>query len=439
MNKNCDEITIEILAKNIASMISCDILDDESLKQKVEDEMKKIEIEQKYGNRIKQMSSNGRWWIRLDDGRVIKKAKREDVINQILIIEKESETTIQSYWDQFIEKRKIARSDGTVVVDIRNYENYILPSKLSTIPLSRISYDDMEKWTKFCLSKKVKGGKEMTEKYFLNVLGTLSQFFQYAKKHKLISWNPASDIEVHRDRFRPAKAHYDYDDYFSEDEEKKVIDIAYADAEKKKSALPLAIPLLFLLGIRDGELCGLHWRDVKKPTVHIQSEVVAQLGSNGKVNGYRWVDHCKTKAGDREIPLNSEVKKLFAEIKKYNLMNGFPISQNDFVFMRNYRGQITFCTTRCFEPRLKRYCREAGMQVLKSQHDIRRTFATNLHYIGVPTKTISDLMGHDSIKQTEEYIKTKRDDNIINELEKLSLKRSGTNGTEEKIKKVGNA
>ena len=39
------EVALEILAKNIASMISCDILDDESLKQKVEDEMKKIEIE----------------------------------------------------------------------------------------------------------------------------------------------------------------------------------------------------------------------------------------------------------------------------------------------------------------------------------------------------------------------------------------------------------
>ena len=50
------------------------------------------------------------------------------------------------------------------------------------------------------------------------------------------------------------------------------------------------------------------------------------------------------------------------------------------------------------------------MDVLKSQHDIRRTFCTNMYYSGVPLKNLQKLMGHSSLKQTMDYIKFKEDD-----------------------------
>ena len=40
-------------------------------------------------------------------------------------------------------------------------------------------------------------------------------------------------------------------------------------------------------------------------------------------------------------------------------------------------------------------------------HDIRRAFSTVLHYNGVPTRVISDLMGHSEIATTEKcYIRS---------------------------------
>lgn len=440
MNKNCDEKAMEILAKNISSMISCDILDYESLRQKVEVEMTKREIETKYGDCIKQMSNNGRWWIRLSDGRVIKKKNRDDIIIELMKSEKERAYTLQSFWNKFFEHRKLTRSDGTNRIDKRNFENHIRPCAISKIPLARITSEDVETWATECIKKAKANNTPITEKYFLNVLGTLSQMFQYAETCGLMSGNPAR-IDVHANNFRPAKAHVDTDDYFSEEEKNAVIALAYADAEATKNALPLAIPLLFQTGIRDGELCGLHWRDVSNSHMHIRSEIIEQMDDDGNFNGYRWIDHCKSKAGDRIIPLNSEAKKILTEVKKLNFANGLPVGQNDFIFARKYRGKIDFCTTRCFEIRLKRYCRDAGMDVLKSQHDIRRTFATNLHYLGVPTKSISALMGHETTKQTDSYIKAHNTDDIANELEKLSMwNKNGTNGTDfQEMKKVGNA
>lgn len=438
MNKNLDNISGTITT--ITSLLSDGTIDYESLRRKVEDEMKKVDIEKRYGDQIKQLSNNGRWWIRLADGRVIKKTHREDVINELMKMEKEKMHTLQTFWDRFFEHRKLTRSDGTTRIDKRNYTNRIRPYDISRIPLARITSEDVEAWAKTCIKDAKEKKKAITEKHFLNIIGTLSQMFQYAEKCGLMSGNPAR-IDVHADNFRPAKIHTDADDFFSEEEKNEVIALAYADAETTKNALPLAIPFLFLTGIRDGELCGLHWRDISNNHMHIRSEIIEQMDSNGDFDGYRWVDHCKSKAGNRTIPLNSEAKKILTEIKKLNFAKGLPVGQDDFIFVRKYRGEITFCTTRCFETRLKRYCRDAGMSVLKSQHDIRRTFATNLHYLGVPTKSISALMGHETTKQTDAYIKCHDIDDIANELEQLSVwNKNGTNGTEKRTnRKVGNA
>lgn len=38
----------------------------------------------------------------------------------------------------------------------------------------------------------------------------------------------------------------------------------------------------------------------------------------------------------------------------------------------------------------------------QSSHDIRKTFATRLHNSGMPSRAISDLLGHSEISTTEQ-------------------------------------
>lgn len=185
---------------------------------------------------------------------------------------------------------------------------------------------------------------------------------------------------------------------------------------------PISNSVFVFTGIRDGELCALHWRDIEGKYLHVQSEMVEKVNDNADFDGYKWVDHCKTKAGNRRIPLNSEARKLLLEIKKLNLANGYPISADDFVLLRTYRGGICPCTTRSFETRIKKYCKQAGMETLKSQHDIRRTFATNLYYIGFPIKNISIAMGHETIEQMEQYIKCRPIEDVFDYFEQLTIR-----------------
>ena len=124
------------------------------------------------------------------------------------------------------------------------------------------------------------------------------------------------------------------------------------------------------------------------------------------MTGFRVVDHTKSKSGDRILVLNSEVQNLFHKIKVYNLDQGIPISDENFIFQRILKdGTISFCNTRSFEPRIKKYCRQAGMSELKPQHDVRRTVITNLYDAEVPLKEIQRIAGHSSLKQTLDCIK----------------------------------
>lgn len=54
------------------------------------------------------------------------------------------------------------------------------------------------------------------------------------------------------------------------------------------------------------------------------------------------------------------------------------------------------------------------MDVLKSQHDAKRTFATSLFYAGVNPKDIQALMRHENIEQTMAYIKRKEKSGGVN-------------------------
>lgn len=74
------------------------------------------------------------------------------------------------------------------------------------------------------------------------------------------------------------------------------------------------------------------------------------------------------------------------------------------------KGQILLCNHKVFDARIRTYCRNARMDVLKSFHDIRRTVLTNLYYAKMPLKDIQRFAGHSSIQQTMDYIKIKEDD-----------------------------
>lgn len=376
--------------------------------------MKRKEILSHHSSPIKQLP-NGRWYTRLG-GRKIERKSQEDLKSEIIAFYDLKEITINYIFYDYLSRRKELVAETTWKFDILYYTKYILNSEFAKKPIKSLTLDDGYLFLKHCLEIK----PDMRRKYWVNLKGCLDGLMQYCINKNYISSNPIEYLKPAKDLFTAKKKIRDCDTVFSKEEQIAVCNLA--EKESKTNSLPLGIVLLFNLGLRIGELCAIKWGDIESNNyIHIQREEVATVNENGKVRGYKIVEHCKTDAGDRRLLLNRKAKELFEKIYYLNNLNDLPTSSDDYIFLRRRKGVVMTCTTQCFDPRLRRYCRESGMSVIKSPHDIRRTVLTKLYFAGMPLKKIQEFAGHSTLQQTMDYIRISADEeNMMPYLNSLS-------------------
>lgn len=381
--------------------------------------MKRKAILSKY--KINQLPS-GQYYTHLE-GKPGKTQRKNLKDLEDFIVEYESArlTTMAYLFEGYIENRKKNVAETTWCKEISYFETIIKSSSMSTKPLSELTLKDGSDFLDHCK----KASPDMTKKYWRNVKSMLNSFFKFACNQGYITEDPFRNLNPGKQFFADPNKYREEDTVFSYDEKSKVIKLATEDAETKKNAIPLGIVLLFHTGLRIGELCALKWRDIEtvrgKLYLHIQREVVSNVLPNGKTKGFIVLPHCKTPKGDRYIRLTPQCLKLLENVKALNTKCKFGVDDNDFIFLRKYKGSITFCTVRCFDPRLRKYCKNSGMKVIKSPHDIRRTVITELYYSGMPIKEIQKIAGHSTQAQTEAYIRFSEDVDDLKYLETLGV------------------
>ena len=368
----------------------------------LKEEMKRKELLSNYP--ITQLS-NGKWYIRLEDGKKIERANRSDVEDALLSLIYHDNDTLHSIFPDFLMRRKCTVCARTWAKDKKLYDKFILGSPIDEKSLKKLTINDAYIFLDHC--RKIK--PDLRYRYWLNITTTLNRLFMDCIQRGIISMNPFSTFSPSKELFHSAKYTEDKDTVFTEEELEKITKIALEDSQKKNSALPLGILIIKHLGIRDGELCALKWGDIESRStytaIHIQRELVSSVTKEGDLIGFEIVNHCKTPSGNRYIPLSEKCQELFRLIKQYNDSNGIPTGNSDLIFQRIRKGKIQVCSPRCFYGRFARYCREAGMDVIKSPHDMRRTLITSLNDKQMNIKKIQQIAGHSSLAQTMQYIR----------------------------------
>jgi integrase len=225
----------------------------------------------------------------------------------------------------------------------------------------------------------------------------MRQMLNYAVEKELISKSPFTRVKVEARCFVHYQKKAASSEVFLIDEQPLVVAEALKDSELTGSALPLAIPLAFQTGLRIGEILGLKFSDVEGDYLHVQRMEVEdriQL-DNGKwkCNGYKIVEHTKTKAGNRRVILTEAAKELIEKAKALNEANGF--FDDDYIFI-NERGRVHF---KAIDSRVKKYCRKAGISE-KSIHKIRKTYISTLIDANLNIDQIRRLVGHESEQTT---------------------------------------
>ena len=134
------------------------------------------------------------------------------------------------------------------------------------------------------------------------------------------------------------------------------------------------------------------------------------------------VQYCKGGGNQsiRILPLSEFDIKIFEDLKKNTSENGN--NEGDYVFC-NEKGRISI---RVIDNRIRNICKLAGLNEIKSAHDIRRTVASNLARENVKLEVIRDFIGHSDLKTTLGYIYNLEEKETINK--QLEISRKGLNG-----------
>ena len=170
-----------------------------------------------------------------------------------------------------------------------------------------------------------------------------------------------------------------------------------------KQSACICLVLNFYLGLRVGELASLRWSDIDyiNGVVHVHTTETKSYPRNNAGERESHMQYTvstttKTLEGVREVPLTYKSVQILQELSKHHGHMGYT---SEYLA---YDGIENTALARSLDRTLRHLCKLCGILPF-STHAIRRTLASRLHDAGLPTRMISDLLGHKEMATTERY------------------------------------
>lgn len=310
-----------------------------------------------------------------------------------------NDCTLKTIYPLWLPIRKSEVNSNTLIKDIRHWETYIEPSDIADVPLQQLRRSQLKAWANGLIKEYA-----MKRKYFNNVKTVLNSLLDFAVDEDYIANNHLRNLKINSRLFKPDDIKKEHEEAFTHQEQELIIKEAELDSLKTSSAIPLGICILFYTGLRVGELCGLKYGDIHGNYLYVKRMVIENTEETDdglKRNGYKIIEHTKSAAGQRQIPLTQTARDYFERIKKLNQQNGLPTSEDDIIFQRDG----TICNQRVFDCRIHKYCNPEHLHLsfYKSCHDIRRTYISRLLDSGINPDTVRRIAGHEDIEMTMKY------------------------------------
>lgn len=140
-------------------------------------------------------------------------------------------------------------------------------------------------------------------------------------------------------------------------------------------------------GIRIGELCALKWSDFNlEKSVFTVRKTMQRIKSHGTSGTKIVITSPKSRASMRDIPIPEFMKNILRQLKK----------DDDCFFLT---GTRSFIEPRTMQYRFKSILRKLNLSYVNF-HSLRHMFATKCVSLGVDVKTLSEILGHSSVKIT---------------------------------------
>lgn len=154
----------------------------------------------------------------------------------------------------------------------------------------------------------------------------------------------------------------------------------------------IGVLLSLFMGIRIGEICALQWKDVNfiDEIIHIEKTMqrLKIINEESTAKTKIVIDTPKSQKSIRDIPIPSFLLEL---LKKYRAKSETYL----------LTGTVNYIEPTIYERMFSTYLEQAGVENTNF-HTLRHTFATRAIEQGFDIKSLSELLGHSSVKFTME-------------------------------------
>ena len=245
-----------------------------------------------------------------------------------------------------------------------------------------IIQQQVNKWA----DKANKGEKGAYANYsFLNNINR--RILQYGVTMQAIQHNPARDVIIPRKQQN--KEHKVK--FFSNQELKQFLDyLDNLDLSSYENFFDYVLyKTLLASGCRIGEALALEWSDIdlKKGFISISKTL----------NRYQETNTPKSKAGLREIDIDTATVTLLKEYKKRQQIQAWQLGRSESIVFTPFTTKYAYaCLLR---KRLQGHFKDAGVPDI-SFHGFRHTHATIMLYAGIEAKDLQYRLGHSNISMT---------------------------------------
>lgn len=312
-----------------------------------------------------------------------------------------SEKSKYEYWlNEWLALKKLKIKDSTYIRYRNSIENHIKPH-LGKYPIDKIGTSLMENFVSHLITHgKLNGNGGLSAKTISDILLIIKESFQYARNHGVIAMCNFDSITLKKEAHEIR--------VLSSSEMQMLIGVLLRDTDLYK----LGVFLCLFTGIRIGELCALQWKNISIDDKTIKIEQTMQRLQSNDPNDVQKtriiITEPKSFASVRVIPIPEFV---IDAIKPYH--------RNPNAYLLSGESKY-YVEPRTMQNRFKRYLKDSGIEDANF-HSLRHTFATRCVEAGFDVKTLSEILGHSSVKITlDKYVHSSMDLKRMN-MEKLQL------------------
>lgn len=303
------------------------------------------------------------------------------------LLPKNDPITVSELFSVWLASRKNSIKSSTYVSYRTMYQNYIA-APFGDMRVGRVTSFIINRYVSELLECGGDDGKGLSSRSVQAILIMMKSVFAYGETEYKLD-DPAKNVSL------PKSEHKEIE-VFTGVEMAKIRQNALCD-----DCQILGVLLCLYTGLRIGEICALKWQDIDlvNQVIHVWKTLQRIKNPNGiSPKTIVIIDEPKSAKSIRDIPIPTFMLSQIAKIKR----NVNP----DCYFLT---CSLNYTEPRTYQYRYKTFLKHIGV-TYKNFHVLRHTFATECIRLGIDVKTVSELLGHASVKITlERYVHSNMD------------------------------